>query len=116
MRDMSLPCCISGGSDDYVARALLPANLNCYPASILLISDHEIYGAGMVGVHRHRFLPGPGLGEHGALHGALGQDIVGLLFARETPAFMPRDNLIRAGRNAGELKASALIGDGVIAG
>lgn len=58
--------------------------------------------------------PGFRLGEDWALNSVFGEDVVGLLFAGQSPAFMPGDNLIGAGRNVPEFEASALVGDGVI--
>lgn len=80
----------------------------------LLISDYEIHCAVPIGGHCDRVLPGFWFGEDGALHGVLGENVVGLLFASQPPAFMPGNNLIGAGRNVPEFEASALVGDRVI--
>src|SRR5208282_248959 len=58
--------------------------------------------------------PSSWFGEDRTLNSALGEDVVGLLFSGQTPAFMPGDDLICAGWDASEFKTTALIGDSVI--
>jgi hypothetical protein len=41
-------------------------------AKILLVADHEIYRAGLIGGDRYGFFPGLRFGEDGPLHGVLG--------------------------------------------
>ena len=54
------------------------------------------------------------LGENGALDAVFGQNVIGLFFAGEAPAFMPGHDLIGSGGDVGKLEASALVGDGVV--
>ena len=96
------------------ARALFSCLCRNGNPAALFISNHKIHGAGLIGIYCDRFLPGFWFGEDGALHGVFGEDVVGLLLAGESPAFMPGDNLIRARRNAGELEAPAFVGNGVV--
>src|SRR5258708_7855683 len=78
---------------------------------LLLVPHHEVYCAGLVGVDGDGFLPRPRFSEDGTLHSMFRQDVIGLFFSSERPAFVPADDLIGSGWNRGEFKSSPLAVD-----
>src|SRR5271156_3826997 len=95
---------------------MLPAVVGqeCPTHTFLLVSDHEIDCARLISVNLDWFLPSFRFGEDGALYAAFGENVIGLLLASETPALVPGDDLIGAGRDVGEFKAAALVGNRVV--
>jgi hypothetical protein len=75
----------------------------------LLVRQHEADCAHLIAGHAHGFFPGCGLGEQRALDAAFGENIVGVLLAKQIPAFMPGHDLVGTRRHVGELEISALI-------
>jgi hypothetical protein len=68
----------------------------------------------VITAHRYGFFPFSGFREQWALHAPFGQNVVGVLFPKQVPAFMPGDDLLSSGRHVSEFESSALVGDDVV--
>src|ERR1700687_847831 len=80
----------------------------------LFVRNHEIYHRRLAGVDTDGFLPRLGLRKQGPLYGFSRQHVKRLRLASERPSFMPRNDLIGAGRNIAEFEATVFVGDCVV--
>src|SRR5579859_1674315 len=80
----------------------------------LFIRDREVHGARLIRLYGNGFLPRLRFAEDRALYAAFRKHVIGLLFADQSPAFVPRDDFVVARRDVGEFEAPGLIGDGVV--
>src|SRR5579863_10209680 len=80
------------------------------PSFSFWVREDEVDRAGLIRGDGHGLLPGLRLAEERAFDAALGQHVVGVLLAEQSPAFMPGDDLVAAGGDVGELVTAALVG------
>src|SRR6266481_3022706 len=64
--------------------------------------------------NRDRFAPDYGIGENGALHSDLSHDVVERALANHSPALVPCNDFVVAGRNLGELEVAIFIGHRIV--
>lgn len=79
-----------------------------------LVRDREVDCADLIAAYSYRFSPHSRLRKHWALDAALGENVVGVLLAKQIPALMPSHDLIRARRDVGQLEAPALVRYGIV--
>src|ERR1700692_208481 len=67
-----------------------------------------------MGIHRDRFAPYYGIGEHGTLHPDLSRNVIERTLANHSPSFVPGNDFVVARRNLGEFEVAILIGHCVV--